>query len=1832
MKRTVAFLMAGLMICTTALSGAVPVNAAEIAEENAAVVQELETNPEEEIAEEESDAAENLRAQEAEPVVVTPDEAEPDSPMPGAEEFAEYEDAEAEVLTADEEILEEDPEEEFPEEAENDGEDELLGDGYIELPANADAEFFKDKATSASYKLVRNSVITLADDDNIKLGSIVKENDEADYSLTIKAADESAGTGKLTLTGIYLDKEKNSLDIQGGIITFTSVLRPGRDFYLKGGEIHSDRYIAANNVHINDGLLEIISNYGASSMDIEGAFEMTGGIVRLTSKDYKALKVAQDVTISGGELTAIALNQGSNKNNEGIYCGKTIAISGDAVVNAQGDKVAVRAGRNSYAINLQEPQVIQYPAGGSIGSENSYPIVVDSDSKPAPVVRIAPATYQPALETDKREIDFGALTYGYDEAAAAAKKTSVTVTNKGTQAVSFVMPQTLNFNVALAEGSSLSDVIPGGSVTFELTPKTQIGKDKGNDLLTIQTAGENASSISIPLILRVGYFLQGTVSASTLKVYQYELLGDTTIELGATDNKEVYNIQCKGHKLTIGGDADGKLKIGSGILLGEEGTSQVIINNGTISFGSNCIWGQGSVTINGGNFSAPTGYIQLSGTGDVRDFVMTGGTLTLSTSDKRELIYAKSVTISGGKLELTGKGGASAITANGGDVSISSADVRFVTNGDYAIRTSINTGDVKIGPGTKLYAKAAKEAIALYNFSGSSKITVDGSLTIQKPAGGRIASEGDNKGHIVDNDGNIAKIVQIGNGPLVSNLTATPASLDFGRVPVDYTEAPTAQTVTITNVGTKSVTFIQPTSSKYDIEEKTEAERTVAGGGSITFTVRPQTGLGYGQGDETLTIETEDYQSIDIELLFSIERILSGTVEAAGLEDNEEYTIIGDTVIHIGSGVDKTIYRIVKDDDVSKPNLTFTGVNNGKLTLSQNVVGVLGDVTLEGGCVDIYRLTGSNVTVTGGKAELKAGIEALSDLTVSGGEISINSTSGSSTSVYGNKIDITGGKITAMSSVPKPVVEATDTLSITGGVLSISSTNDTALKGKNIEIGGNALIDATTTTTAEGVEAVTKGTGGFIKIADTVNLVTPSGGYVAPSGDNAGHIVDAHGNTVKTVRFYPVVLETDPDPVDFGASILGVVPDAQTVTITNTDARTVNLQPITSTYYEIGEYSVDTLATGESATFTVRPKEVAAAGRYDEVLKIKTDTPDIFKKLPVKFYAADPGDKLWIADIKPVTYTGAAQTPTPVVFYRGHKLAPSNYTVKYTGNINVTRNKAGEVTEGALITVIGTGNFAGRATKRFTILPKSIGEGTLVPADGISVGTVQIVKNSKATPLLTYGSYKLAAKDYTVDEPNKKYTEDGHMTVNGQGNFTGSLQIPVDVVEKKTDLKTLNVVVDTKTAIYCEPSHDEEMKAANEAKMKAAIADLIKVYDKNDRRKEHALDHTAYMLTFPGGLTDAGSKSISIVGIGEYSGVISKTVTVKPLVVKTEADGMISTNAVAQKDYSEEHPYEFTETGVTIGDDLEVRYIPKDAAGDPDPDHGALLTEGTDYTIAYSNNKAVSTDTKKATYTINFINNFQGTPALKNVRGSKTTPAVDDYTFTIGARSIEGGTPKGIRVTVADLVYNGKPNLYASAPYITVDGAPLAAKNYTVTYFKDSARTDQITKNNKLSIAEGQKSATVYVKIEGKENYKGTIADCEYKVYKTDTANKVFDLSKAKVTIYQSGYDATSKKNKVLKSVTYNGLPREISDEDIDGTVVVEYKVDGKKFTPLQEGIDYELKYANNINKGNAVLIVSGKNEANENGTFVGSKTANFTIVAKSVTDILEDLLALLTP
>ena len=81
-------------------------------------------------------------------------------------------------------------------------------------------------------------------------------------------------------------------------------------------------------------------------------------------------------------------------------------------------------------------------------------------------------------------------------------------------------------------------------------------------------------------------------------------------------------------------------------------------------------------------------------------------------------------------------------------------------------------------------------------------------------------------------------------------LAASPLT-SFGSLQAPYTQ-PAAQTVTVTNTGTGSVTLNQPTAKNYAIG--TLSTTNLAAGAKATFTVQPKANLTAGNYDETISI------------------------------------------------------------------------------------------------------------------------------------------------------------------------------------------------------------------------------------------------------------------------------------------------------------------------------------------------------------------------------------------------------------------------------------------------------------------------------------------------------------------------------------------------------------------------------------------------------------------------------------------------------------------------------------------------------------------------------------------------------------------------------------------------------------------------------------------------------------------------------------------------------------------------------------------------------------------------------------------------------------------
>ncbi len=508
-------------------------------------------------------------------------------------------------------------------------------------------------------------------------------------------------------------------------------------------------------------------------------------------------------------------------------------------------------------------------------------------------------------------------------------------------------------------------------------------------------------------------------------------------------------------------------------------------------------------------------------------------------------------------------------------------------------------------------------------------------------------------------------------------------------------------------------------------------------------------------------------------------------------------------------------------------------------------------------------------------------------------------------------------------------------------------------------------------------------------------------------------------------------------------------------------------------------------------------------------------------------------------------YTGSAIKPAIVVINNGERLTEG---VDYTVKYANNVNASTE-NKTAKITVQGKGNLTGSSSTTFTIHPKNIADEDVVE------GSVVVVKGSKAAPVLTYNNKTLGTKDYTISGGVTKFTADGTLTVTGKGNFTGKREIAVKVIEK-TELKKFTVEVGKESLIY---NGKEQMPT-------------ITVTDKTSG--EVLVEKKHYKLVYGSSKVNAGTVKFSVVGLGSYSGVVNKSYQIKPLAVK---DDSIQVSGVNAKGYA------FVANGVTLGSDLKVTC------------NGTTLTEGKDYKITYSNNKKVSTSKSLAKYTVQFTGNYKGSTPVKG-------------TFTIYPAPLSDKL-SGLEIIVGDKAYTGKPDVYASKPIVMVGGVLLKTSDYTVTYYKDAKLTEQISGKNKVFMADGEDSVTVYVKLVGKGNYAPSneeYATAEYQVCKTPA----YDLDKARVTLWDG--------DKKLTKAEYTGLA-------IEPAVRVEVKI-GKTWTEVPAD-KYEVYYSNNVNKGTASVTITATGE-----DYAGSKTAKFKIAAKnlkSLKDLLKDLFGL---
>lgn len=503
-----------------------------------------------------------------------------------------------------------------------------------------------------------------------------------------------------------------------------------------------------------------------------------------------------------------------------------------------------------------------------------------------------------------------------------------------------------------------------------------------------------------------------------------------------------------------------------------------------------------------------------------------------------------------------------------------------------------------------------------------------------------------------------------------------------------------------------------------------------------------------------------------------------------------------------------------------------------------------------------------------------------------------------------------------------------------------------------------------------------------------------------------------------------------------------------------------------------------------------------------------------FEILPARF---NDEDTMVILDRDVFIENGKAQKPTVKVVHDGVQLKnKTDYVLSY--DLEGKTTEPGDYS----LTISGNGNYEGAITRTYTIYDK----GSFVPVSALKVTGI---KNFAYTGeeieqediRVYYGKDELVQDvDYTVSYSDNIDTGTAYViiegtmnmdTEEGQYSYAGTLTKSFKITQLALSSKT--------TEVYGLEEGKTEFTG------EAITWDLLVVH--NDRVLDEDIDYT---LTYKNNVK-AGTAAVTIKGIGNYKGSLSKTFKIEKVEIK-DSDVDLSDTC------------EYTKGGTKPQPKIVV--------------NGRELVSGTDYTLTYKNNTKMGT----ASVTIKGKGSYLGTVTRQ---------------FEIIEREISDVT-----MTVADKVTSSKANGWKSTPVLTdSNGKKLAAgtdysKTMSYTYYEDTLvldgslkerpevlrrAGDEVLKNDILPV---NAVIEVTVNTEGLKtnNFVGEISQT-YRIV-------AGDISKATVKV---------------TAQYYTGDPVEPSEDEISVKL-------GKNYLSSE---DFEIEsYENNIDKGTAYVTIRG--------------------------------------
>lgn len=523
-------------------------------------------------------------------------------------------------------------------------------------------------------------------------------------------------------------------------------------------------------------------------------------------------------------------------------------------------------------------------------------------------------------------------------------------------------------------------------------------------------------------------------------------------------------------------------------------------------------------------------------------------------------------------------------------------------------------------------------------------------------------------------------------------------------------------------------------------------------------------------------------------------------------------------------------------------------------------------------------------------------------------------------------------------------------------------------------------------------------------------------------------------------------------------------------------------------------------------------------------------------------------------------YTGKAIKPEVHVYDYTRRLAEKkDYTVSYKNNVNAGSAKGSA--KPPTIVVTGKGNYSGKAEVYFTIKPHSIEDDDVLMDEYVAVAYTG--KEKKPAPTLSWNGKKLSkGRDYTYPEVGYVRVGVYEVKVSGAGNYTGERTLNYEIFKggvAVSDLKVTKVANQKYTGSIIKPpvtvtykdtvlvegtqngiSGNYWVKYENcKGPGNASIVIVGKKNYKGSKRINFKILPTAKIsqagitLNVPAGGTPytgeeirpectvnyagtplkkdidykikyqnnikAGTATVSLTGIGAFTGTAKKTFKILP-------------NNISQLAAQMEKSYPYEKGG--------CKPKPVVIYG------GKVLQEGTDYTLVYKNNNKI------------------GPLASVTVKGKGNYTGQINFGFEVTMQDIAN-----LKVVATDKAYQQKANIYKTkVQVVDLNGKSLSAgsdyaRDIVYTYASGAKEGEPILATDILPVGT---LIRVQVRVTNPKNYQGTA----YGTYRIVQA----DISKAKVSVEPQQY--TGKKVRPKQSqmqVVLNGVMLRKEDYEIVG-------------------------------------------------------------------------------